>query len=95
MTERVAATHGRAARHNERGMRVLIIDDDRALRDALRRALALAGYEIDAAAGGEEALARSPDAARTRSCSTSACPGVDGLEVCRRLRARRRPRARS
>ena len=39
-------------------MRVLIIDDDRALRDALRRALSLAGYEIDTAAGGEAGLAQ-------------------------------------
>ena len=56
-------------------MRLLIIDDDRALRDALRRALSLAGYEVDTAAGGEEGLAGiAAQPARRASCSTSACP---------------------
>src|SRR6478609_1155314 len=47
-------------------MHLLIVDDDRALRDALRRALTLAGYDVDTADGGEQALAKiaqqSPDA---------------------------------
>lgn len=68
-------------------MRVLIIDDDRALRDALRRALTLAGYDVDTAAGGEQGLAsiaeRPPDAVLL----DIGMPGVDGLEACRRLRA--------
>ena len=37
-------------------MRVLIVDDDRAVRDALRRALMLSGYDIALAADGIEAL---------------------------------------
>jgi two-component system response regulator MprA len=68
-------------------VRVLIIDDDRALRDALRRALTLAGYDVDTAAGGEQGLAsiaeRPPDAVLL----DIGMPGVDGLEACRRLRA--------
>jgi two-component system, OmpR family, response regulator MprA len=72
---------------SEAAVRVLIIDDDRALRDALRRALGLAGYEVDTAAGGEEGLsliaARPPDAVLL----DIGMPGVDGLEACRRLRA--------
>ncbi len=68
-------------------VRVLIIDDDRALRDALRRALGLAGYEVDTASGGEEGLSRiaaqTPDAVLL----DIGMPGVDGLEACRRLRA--------
>src|SRR3954452_1769225 len=68
-------------------MRLLIIDDDRALRDALRRALSLAGYEVDTAAGGQEGLtgiaACPPDAL----VLDIGMPGVDGLELCRRLRA--------
>ncbi len=67
-------------------MRVLIVDDDRAVRDALRRALTLAGYEVVPAEDGEQALeqiARSlPDAV----VLDIGLPGVDGLEVCRRLR---------
>ncbi|HST38416.1 MAG TPA: response regulator, partial [Conexibacter sp.] len=68
-------------------MRILIVDDDRALREALRRALTLAGYETETAAGGAEALAqvgvRVPDAI----VLDVGMPEVDGLEVCRRLRA--------
>jgi two-component system, OmpR family, response regulator MprA len=67
-------------------VRVLIVDDDRALRDALRRALVLAGYEPIAVETGEAALtevARSePDAV----VLDIGLPDVDGLEVCRRLR---------
>ena len=66
---------------------MLIIDDDRALRDALRRALTLAGYDVETAAGGEQGLAsiaeRPPDAVLL----DIGMPGVDGLEACRRLRA--------
>jgi two-component system, OmpR family, response regulator MprA len=68
-------------------VRVLIVDDDRALRDALRRALALAGYETVQVQDGEGALAeiaaRPPDAV----VLDIGLPDVDGLEVCRRLRA--------
>ncbi len=72
---------------SEAPVRVLIIDDDRALRNALRRALGLAGYEVDTASGGEEGLSRiaahPPDAVLL----DIGMPGVDGLEACRRLRA--------
>ncbi|HZB05371.1 MAG TPA: response regulator transcription factor [Thermoleophilaceae bacterium] len=68
-------------------MRVLIVDDDRALRDALRRALALAGYDTAQVEDGEGALAeiaaQPPDAV----VLDIGLPDVDGLEVCRRLRA--------
>jgi two-component system, OmpR family, response regulator MprA len=68
-------------------VRVLIVDDDRALRDALRRALTLAGYETVPVEDGESALAelaaRPPDAV----VLDIGLPDVDGLEVCRRLRA--------
>ena len=68
-------------------MKILVIDDERAVRESLRRALELEGYEIELAADGEEALARfgleSPvDAA----ILDVLMPGIDGLEVCRRLR---------
>jgi two-component system response regulator MprA len=67
-------------------VRVLIVDDDRALRDALRRALVLAGYEPVPVSDGESALAeiaaRPPDAV----VLDIGLPDIDGLEVCRRLR---------
>jgi two-component system response regulator MprA len=70
-------------------MRVLIIDDDRALRDALRRTLMLAGYEVTTAADAETGLdtiaGEHPDAVLL----DVGLPGIDGLEACRRLRAAR------
>jgi two-component system response regulator MprA len=72
-----------------RGVRILVVDDERAVRESLRRALELEGYEIELAADGAEALYRlqgndnaQPDAV----ILDVLMPGVDGLEVCRRLR---------
>jgi two-component system, OmpR family, response regulator MprA len=70
-----------------RTVRILIVDDDRALRDALRRALTLGGYATDSAADGQEALARVAAAAPDAIVLDLGLPDVDGLEVCRRLRA--------
>jgi two-component system response regulator MprA len=68
-------------------MKILVVDDERAVRESLRRALELEGYEIELAADGSEALYRldgseEPDA----MILDVLMPGVDGLEVCRRLR---------
>lgn len=69
-------------------MRLLIVDDDRALRDALRRALALSGYEIETAADGQQALLRAGAEPRPDAIVLDVgLPDIDGLEVCRRLRA--------
>ena len=70
-------------------MRVLVVDDERAVRDSLRRALELEGYEVELAADGAEALYRlesngQPDAV----ILDVLMPGVDGLEVSRRLRSK-------
>ena len=70
-------------------MKILVVDDERAVRDSLRRALELEGYEVELAADGAEALYRlesngQPDAV----VLDVLMPGVDGLEVCRRLRAK-------
>ena len=68
-------------------MKVLVVDDEPAVRTALERALRLEGYEVELAADGSEALHRlalsSPDAI----VLDVLMPDVDGLEVCRRLRA--------
>jgi two-component system response regulator MprA len=67
-------------------MRILVVDDEPAVRDSLERALRLEGYEVALAANGSEALAavaaRSPDALLLDLMM----PRVDGVEVCRRLR---------
>src|SRR6188768_1403028 len=67
--------------------RVLIVDDEPAVRAALDRALRLDGYEIELAADGREALDRLADARQDAIVLDVAMPGIDGLEVCRRLRA--------
>ena len=66
--------------------RVLIVDDEPAVRAALDRALRLDGYEIELAADGREALDRLADARQDAVILDVAMPGIDGLEVCRRLR---------
>jgi two-component system, OmpR family, response regulator MprA len=68
-------------------MKVLIVDDDRALRDALRRTLVLGGYETLAAGGGEDALTQVSAAAPDAVVLDVGLPDIDGLEVSRRLRA--------
>jgi two-component system, OmpR family, response regulator MprA len=67
-------------------MRVLIVDDDRSLREALRRTLALGGFETVSAGSGEEALAQVADASPDALVLDVGLPDLDGLEVCRRLR---------
>ena len=68
-------------------MRILVVDDERAVRESLRRALELEGYEVELAGDGREALDRletepQPDAL----VLDVLMPEVDGLEVCARLR---------
>jgi len=69
-------------------MRVLVVDDDVAVRESLRRALRLEGYDVELAADGGEALQRlesdgdDPDLV----VLDVLMPNVDGLEVCRQLR---------
>jgi two-component system response regulator MprA len=68
-------------------VKILVVDDERAVRESLRRALELEGYEIELAEDGRQALdllAREdqPDAV----VLDVLMPGVDGLEVCRTLR---------
>src|SRR4051795_801107 len=78
-----------AGRHNEgrEFMRILIVDDDRSLRDALRRTLTLGGYEAETAQGGQEALTKVAAQPLDAVVLDVGMPDIDGLEVCRRLRA--------
>jgi two-component system response regulator MprA len=69
-------------------MKILVVDDERAVRDSLRRALELEGYEIELAGDGREALYRlDSDSQPDAIILDVLMPGLDGLEVCRRLRA--------
>jgi two-component system response regulator MprA len=68
-------------------MKILVVDDERAVRESLRRALELEGYDVELAGDGEEALERLADAAPADAAILDVLmPGIDGLEVCRRLR---------
>jgi two-component system, OmpR family, response regulator MprA len=69
-------------------MRILVVDDEPAVRDAVERALRLDGYDVLLAEDGGEALetldTRPPDAV----VLDVLMPHVDGLELCRRMRSR-------
>jgi len=68
-------------------MDILVVDDERAVRDSLRRALELEGYGVELAEDGEEALRRLADDPLPDAVILDVLmPGADGLEVCRRLR---------
>ena len=67
-------------------MRLLVVDDDRGLRDVLRRALTLAGYDIALAGDGAAALAEVSSAKPDAMVLDIGLPDIDGLQVCRMLR---------
>jgi two-component system OmpR family response regulator len=68
-------------------MRILLIEDDARLADTVRRGLREEGMAVDVCADGEEALWRTQAAAYSVLMLDVMLPGIDGIEVCRRLRA--------
>jgi two-component system response regulator MprA len=66
--------------------RILIVEDEEQIASFLRRGLASEGYEVDTAADGQTALARAREARPDLVVLDLMLPGMDGLEVCRRLR---------
>jgi two-component system response regulator MprA len=71
----------------EECVRILVVDDDAAVRDSLARTLRFEGYQVDTACDGQQALdavrANEPDA----MILDVNMPVLDGLEACRQLRA--------
>ena len=67
-------------------MKVLVVDDERAVRDSLRRALELEGYDVGLAADGGEALEKVESEPPDAVILDVLMPGTDGLEVSRTLR---------
>ncbi len=65
----------------------MVVDDEPAVRHALERALKLEGYEVNSAPDGAKALREIAIAAPDAIVLDVLMPEVDGLEVCRRLRA--------
>lgn len=66
--------------------RILVVEDDRRIRDLLRRSLIFEGYEVDTAEDGETALRCLRESVPDAVILDLMLPGIDGLEVCRRLR---------
>ncbi|SCK46488.1 two-component system, OmpR family, response regulator PrrA [Streptomyces sp. WMMB 714] len=72
---------------SDRG-RVLVVDDDAAIRRSLRRGLRLNGFDVDLAEGGHGALARMRQHPADVVVLDISMPGPDGIQVCRTLRER-------
>lgn len=68
-------------------MRILVVDDDRAVRESLRRSLQFNGYDVDTAADGADALARVPTTNPDALVIDVMMPRLDGLETTRALRS--------
>ena len=64
-----------------------MVDDERRLRDVLRRSLTLEGYDVRLAADGYEGLAEIEGGAPDAVVLDIGLPNLDGIEVCRRLRS--------
>jgi two-component system response regulator MprA len=68
-------------------VRILVVDDERSVRDAIERLLRLEGHEARLAADGDQALAALAQGTPDAVVLDVLMPGTDGLEVCRTLRA--------
>jgi two-component system response regulator MprA len=68
-------------------MRVLIVDDEPAVRQALKRALDLEGFEVELAENGEQALVAAAGKEPDAVILDVMMPGLDGIQTCRKLRA--------
>jgi two-component system response regulator MprA len=66
---------------------ILIVEDDRRIRDMLRRGLLFEGYTVECAEDGESALRMARDKLPDAVILDVMLPGMNGLEVCRRLRS--------
>ena len=66
---------------------ILVVDDEEQILRALRRALIARGYEVVTAADGEDALVEAEASMPDLVVLDLNLPGIDGLEVCRRLRS--------
>jgi two-component system, NtrC family, nitrogen regulation response regulator NtrX len=73
-------------RHQHMKSRILVIDDEAAIRDSLQMILEYEGYEVLTAATGEDGIAQAERAAPDLILLDVKMPGMDGLEVLQRLR---------
>ncbi len=68
------------------GTRILVVDDDRRIAATLRRALSYAGYEVEVAYDGLDALVAARASDPDLIILDVMLPEIDGIEVCRRIR---------
>ena len=68
-------------------MRILVVDDERAVREAIERALGFEGYRVDHAGDGVEALEALAHQPVDAVVLDVLMPQMDGIELCRRIRA--------
>ena len=68
-------------------MRILVVDDEPAVRESLDRALRLDGYEVELASDGSQAVAKVHSRAPDAVVLDVLMPLMDGIQVCRQLRA--------
>jgi len=69
-------------------MRILVVDDDRAVRESLRRSLQFNGYQVEVASDGQQALDAIASGSRPDALVLDVMmPRLDGLQVCRQLRS--------
>jgi two-component system response regulator MprA len=68
-------------------VRILVVDDDPGVRRAVERALAFEGYEVDVVGDGEAALRLFTSTPPDALVLDVGLPGIDGLQVCRKIRA--------
>ena len=83
-----AALHCRNDRRPAMGANILIVEDEEPLTTLLRYNLEAEGYEVDAVARGDEADTRLRETAPDLIVLDWMLPGLSGIELCRRLRAR-------
>src|SRR5690606_40196475 len=69
------------------GRRILVVDDDRRITSVLRRGLERAGCEVRVAHDGSEGLRLAQEDPPDAVVLDIMMPGIDGVEVCRRLRS--------
>ncbi len=68
------------------GNRVLVVEDDRGVRESLQRALRLDGFVVETASSGPDGLASAASGGHDVIVLDVMLPGIDGLEVCRCIR---------
>lgn len=66
--------------------KILVVEDDRRIRDLLRRGLIFEGYDVTTAEDGETALRMARESLPDAMILDLMLPGIDGLEVCKRIR---------